>query len=43
MAKRYVVDLTEEERAQVQTLGKKDKVVARKLRRAPLLLLAAGG
>ena len=43
MAKRYVVDLTEEERAQLQTLGKKGKVVARKLRRAQLLLLAAGG
>ena len=43
MAKRYVVALTEEEGAQPQTLGKKGKVVARKLRRAQLLLLAAGG
>jgi len=43
MAKRYVIDLTEEERAQLQTLGKKGKVVARKLRRAQVLLLAAEG
>ena len=41
MAKGYVVDLTQEERAQLQALGKKGKVVARKLRRAQLLLLAA--
>ena len=43
MAKRYVVELTEEERAQLQTVGKKGRVVARRLRRAQLLLLAADG
>ena len=43
MAKRYVVELTEEERAQLQAVGKKGKVVARRLRRAQLLLLAAEG
>src|SRR6058998_3672831 len=43
MAKRYIVDLTEEERRQLYVLGKKGKVVARKLRRAQLLLLAADG
>ena len=43
MAKRYVVELTEDERTQLQALGKKGKVVARKLRRAQLLLLAADG
>lgn len=43
MAKRYVVELTEEERTQLQALGKKGKVVARTLRRAQLLLLAADG
>ena len=43
MAKRDVVDLTEEERAKLHALGKKGKVVARKLRRAQLLLLAADG
>ena len=43
MAKGYVVDLTQEERVQLQALGKKGKVVARKLRRAQLLLLAADG
>ena len=43
MAKRYVVDLTEDERTQLQGLGKKGKVVARQLRRAQLLLLAADG
>jgi transposase len=43
MAKRYIVELTEEERAQLHALGKKGKVVARKLRRAQLLLLAADG
>lgn len=43
MAKRYVVELTEEERGQLQALGKKGKVTARKLRRAQLLLLAAEG
>ena len=41
MAKRYVVELTEDERTQLQTIGKKGKVVARRLRRAQLLLLAA--
>lgn len=43
MAKRYVVELTEEERTQLQVVGKKGKVVARRLRRAQLLLLAADG
>jgi len=43
MAKRYVVELTEDERAQLQAVGKKGKVVARRLRRAQLLLLAADG
>jgi transposase len=43
MAKRYVVELTEDERSQLQALGKKGKVVARKLRRAQLLLLTADG
>ena len=43
MAKRYVVELTEEERDQLQVVGKKGKVVARRLRRAQLLLLAADG
>ena len=43
MAKRYVVELTEEERDQLQAVGKKGKVVARRLRRAQLLLLAADG
>ena len=43
MAKRYVVELTEEERTHLQALGKKGKVVARKWRRAQLLLLAADG
>ncbi len=43
MAKRYVVDRTEDERTQLQGLGKKGKVVARTLRRAQLLLLAADG
>ena len=43
MAKRYVVELTEEERAQLQAVGKQGKVVARRLRRAHLLLLAADG
>lgn len=43
MAKRYMVELTEEERTQLQAIGKKGKVVARRLRRAQLLLLAADG
>jgi transposase len=43
MAKRYKVELTEEERVQLQAVGKKGKVVARRLRRAQLLLLAADG
>ena len=43
MAKRYVGELTEEERAQLQAVGKQGKVVARRLRRAHLLLLAADG
>jgi transposase len=42
MAKRYLVNLTEE-RSPLHALGKKVKVVARKLRRARLLLLAADG
>ena len=43
MAKRYLVELTEKERTQLQAVGKKGKVVARRLRRAQLLLLAADG
>ena len=43
MAKRYVVDLTADERTQLQGLGKKGKVVARTLRRAQLMWLAADG
>ena len=43
MAKRYKVELTEDERAQLRAVGKKGKVVARRLRRAQLLLLAAEG
>src|SRR5262245_48410340 len=43
MAKRYVVELTEDERGQLHALGKKGKVVARTLRRAQHLLLAADG
>jgi transposase len=43
MAKRYMVELTEEERTQLQAIGKKGKVVARRLRRAQLLRLAADG
>lgn len=43
MAKRYMVELTEEERTQLQAIGKKGRVVARRLRRAQLLLLAADG
>jgi transposase len=43
MAKRYVVELTEKERTQLEAVGKKGKVVARRLRRAQLLLLAADG
>ena len=42
MAKRYLVDLTEE-RSHLQALGKKGKVVASQLRRAQLLPLAADG
>jgi transposase len=38
-----VVELTEDERRQLQARGKKGKVVARKLRRAHLLPLAAEG
>jgi transposase len=43
MAKQYVVELTEKERTQLEAVGKKGKVVARRLRRAQLLLLAADG
>jgi hypothetical protein len=43
MAKRDVVEVTDEERARVETLGKQGKVVARKVRRAQLLVLAADG
>ena len=43
MAKRYVVELTEDERSQLEALRKKGKVVARRLRRAQVLLLAADG
>lgn len=38
--KRYIVDLTAEERAQVQTLCHKGMVAARKINRARVLLLA---
>src|SRR6187397_1160556 len=41
--KRYLVDLTPEERGTLEALIQKGKVSARSLRRAPTLLLAAAG
>ncbi len=43
MAKRYIVDLTEEERTQLRDLTKRGRTAARKLRRAQILLLADEG
>jgi transposase len=43
MRKVYVVDLSEEEKAQLQSLTKKGKTSARKLNRARVLLLADQG
>jgi transposase len=43
MRKVYVVDLSEEEKAQLQSLTKKGKISARKLNRARVLLLANEG
>jgi transposase len=43
MAKRYVVTLTEDERAQLIALTKKGKVAARKLTRAHILLQTDAG
>ena len=43
MAKRYLVTLTEEERAHLLALTKRGKVSARKLSRAHLLLQADAG
>jgi|tagenome__1003787_1003787.scaffolds.fasta_scaffold18513651_1 transposase len=42
-AKRYVVDLTPEERSQLEALIQKGKASARSIRRAHTLLLAADG
>jgi hypothetical protein len=43
MAKRYVVTLTEDERAHLMALTKKGKVAARQLTRAHILLQADAG
>jgi transposase len=43
MAKRYIVTLTEDERAQLLALTKKGKVSARELTRAHMLLQADAG
>jgi transposase len=43
MAKKYVVELTDEERKQLLALLKKGKVAARRLCRAQILLQAAAG
>jgi transposase len=43
MAKKYIVNLTPDERAQLLALVKKGRGAARKLRRAQLLLLADEG
>ena len=43
MAKRYIVTLTEDERAHLMALTKKGKVAARKLTRAHILLQADAG
>jgi transposase len=42
-AKRYVITLTDEERAQLLALTKKGRVAARRLTRAPILLQADAG
>jgi transposase len=43
MRKKYIVELTDEERASLLTLTKKGQVRARKLKRAQILLLADEG
>ena len=43
MAKRYIVDLTEDERTRLRDLIKRGKVAARKVTRAQILLLAGEG
>jgi transposase len=43
MAKRYLVDLSDEERATLIGLTRKGKVAARRLKRAQILLAAADG
>jgi transposase len=43
MRKKYIVELTEEERASLLALTRKGKVRARKLKRAQILLLADEG
>jgi transposase len=43
MAKRYLVDLTDQERASLTVLTRKGKTAARRLRRAQILLAAAEG
>ncbi len=43
MAKRYLVDLTDDERATLTALTRKGKVAARRLKRAQILLAAADG
>jgi transposase len=43
MAKRYLVDLTEDERGALLALTRKGKTAARRLKRAQILLAAADG
>jgi len=43
MSKRYIVKLTDEERAELRALVRKGKVAARKLARANILLIADDG
>jgi transposase len=43
MAKRYLVDLTDDERATLTALTRKGKTAARRLKRAQILLAAADG
>jgi transposase len=43
MAKRYLVDLADDERATLTALTRKGKVAARRLKRAQILLAAADG
>src|SRR3712207_7520365 len=43
MAKKYIIDLTEAERSELQTIIKKGKTAARKVARAHMLLLADAG